>query len=543
MSSLDLGYFPNPSTTTLRYWISGWGQEWAPQVIKCSERIKLAAESGRSSEQFHPFFVLSDANSSLAIAIPWSGNWSFELDPKHDHIYLSISTDVGDIEPIYAYAPGGNWEDATKALRNTYFPITKNWLVPSMKMEWNHWWPYEASTINETTFLANAKVASECGIEVAVLDAGWFGEQTHGDWEGFRGDWDVVDSEKFPRGLTVLAEETRNLGIEFGMWIEVETIGTSSRVFHEHPDYLAFKDSKYLGYACFGNAQVGKWALDIVTTLLKNTKASWMKFDFNLNPGSGCNRDDHGHDSTEGLAAHIRGLYAFFHELKNDYPEVVLENCSSGGMRWDYGIAPYFDFGFSSDKDWPDHALSVFWASAHFFPLQKILAWCDSEWLNNQPGQDFKTASSSHDRLAFALSIALLGGFGLSQRISDFSPPQKEILRTYSELYKDHFRPRYQAGADIRFLTEQPLRDGTGERTVGFAIEATGYPPILAIYQLSGCNAETVKYPFTSTAKTVNARNLATGERLQFDVIGDHIAILTSHTPQASALYILETSK
>lgn len=335
--------------------------------------------------------------------------------------------------------------------------------------------------------MANAERAQSAGIEVVVLDAGWFGlPSRHSYWYQLCGDWDHRNAERFPSGLKRIGESIRNLGIEFGIWLEVEALGESSQLAQTRPDFAAQRSGQNLGYVCLANPDAREWAYSIARNLINECGATWLKMDFNVDLGAGCNRSDHGHEPVFGLSDHLHNLYQLFDLLKVDFPDLTIESCSSGGLRWDLAIAAHVDFGFSSDPDWPEHALSCFWASSLFFPAEKLLGWCDSQWCGEHAHQDFTALGSSDLDLEFALSITLLGGFGISARLDEFSDDKLRILAHYVNIYKSHFRPRYQCNAFIKHLSPQPQRESKGCRTVMFAIENQVHAPLLTIYQLEG---------------------------------------------------------
>ena len=535
METTTLNYFHGSREVTLRYWSSKWGNEWEPHQIILGTPLVFVADTGRSSENFHPFFVISDTNNSYAYAIPWSGNWSVQIARIGGSVQISLESENPNLVGIGAHVVSGLWEDATNQLlkdfREKHFATRKL----AMKTEWNHWWPYEGTLINEDVFLRNAQVAQQCGIEVAVLDSGWFGS---GAWEDHRGDWNQVNLTRFPSGLSGLANKTRALGIEFGIWFELESVGRESELQNKHPEYLAKRDGIPLETLCFANPHAFRWALGQLLQTIQDTKPSWIKFDFNHSPGFGCNRVDHGHTATDGHLLHIENFYLLLEKVRAEYPEITLENCSSGGLRNDYGMAQRVDFCFGSDRDWPEHALSVFWAHSHFFPAETFLGWCDSEWLADQPNQNFKLDTINVEgQLHFILAVTLLGGFGLSQRLENFTPEQRNILRTYVELYRPSLRPRYQNKASIKYLSDQPGRAQEGARTVGFAIETTMYPPLVMVFQLPGASETKITYAVNTDGVSYEAVDLITGQHSEVISVDGNLVFDLPLAPNTAYLY------
>lgn len=491
----------------VKYWKSSWGNEWIPCTSKVIEKISFSSTSGRSSNNIHPFIILNDGITVLVIAIAWSGNWEIELVrlPNNqvriiaglpfDSVSCLLKSDASMLTPIvYTSRSKDSVDDATSNLIQSFrnyktSPLTTH--EDRLLTEWNPWWPYEDVLIDEKIFLENAKIAAQAGVEVAVLDAGWFGPSgSDNSWVDYRGDWRLINEKRFPMGLAKLAIETRKLGLKFGIWIEIEAVGNKSELRKSNPDFLALStrsDGEVdLGYICFANPFAKAWAIKTLISLISETKSDWVKIDFNIDPGLGCNRENHGHSSSDGLYLHVLALYKIIDVIKKEFPDLVIENCSSGGLRWDLGIALVADLGFTSDQDWPAHALSTFWASSQFFPVEQLLGWCDSEWRGDNKLQKFNIQNSNLNSayFDFIFTISLLGVFGLSQRLIDFPIWAIERLKFFTNFYKIELRPRYKSNPKIIRLTSQPIADSNINQVVVMALESENYSPLLFCFNL-----------------------------------------------------------
>lgn len=478
--------FDDLALARIHYWSSDWGTEWTPHYVSAELPLEIGVTAGRSSKGHHPFIIIEDGPRAHFLAVAWSGNWQIICTPQLHSIEILVKSDCEQTHLITKTVDAGGIDAAMREFIADFRDLDTHG-TPQLLTEWNSWWPYEDADIDEETLLANAACAKEAGIEVAVLDAGWFGpaaKDSH--WHHLRGDWDQRNIERFPSGLGSVADAVRGLGIKFGIWLEIEALGEKAELAKIHPEFIAEHNGKNLQYVCLGNPDAFSWALKTSKSLIEECGASWIKMDFNLDPGAGCNRADHGHDVSLGLHEHLHNLYALLDTLKNDYPDLTIENCSSGGLRWDLAMATHVDMSLASDPDWPEHSLSCFWASSLFFPPEKLLGWCDSQWRGDHKQQLFTARDSSDADLEFALSITLLGGFGISARLPDFSESKMQLVTRFVSIYKEFFRPRFQDGAFINHLTPQPERDHKGSRTVAFAIENETQSPLLTIYQLDG---------------------------------------------------------
>lgn len=507
--------FDNLSLAQIYYWSSDWGTEWTPHHMSAKLPLEIGVTAGRSSKGHHPFIIVEDGSSAHFLAVAWSGNWQISCTPHLHSIEILVKSDCEQTRLITKTVDSGGINAAMREFIADFRELDTHG-TPKLLTEWNSWWPYEDTDINEETLLANAVRAKEAGIEVAVLDAGWFGpaaKDSH--WHHLRGDWDQRNIERFPSGLRGIADAVRKLGIEFGIWLEIEALGEKAQLAKIHPEFIAEHSGKNLQYVCLGNPDAFSWALNTSKSLVEECGASWIKMDFNVDPGAGCNRADHGHDSSLGLNAHLHNLYTLLDTLKKDNPDLTIENCSSGGLRWDLALATHVDVGFASDPDWPEHALSCFWASSLFFPPEKLLGWCDSQWRGDHEHQLFTALDSSDADLEFALSITLLGGFGISAPLPDFSEAKMQLLTRFVSIYKDFLRPRFQDSAFINHLTPQPERNLKGSRTVAFAIENQTQSPLLMIYQLDGCSTQSaITYLPPKSEASYQIRNIVSDETL-----------------------------
>lgn len=535
-----------------------WGSEFEPHRYSLGKEIILRADlqsrSGRSSKGNHPWFALTRRDGHvLSASVVWSGNWIFRFEPLGRDGY-QISGGLNDWEFLKDLQPGQSMDSPAVVLtlgedlnqvsqqyarvgRKHWYP--RNELSSRAPVEWNHWWPYEDAEINEDVFARNVAEAEKMGFEVCTLDAGWFGPSDAGTfWEHYRGDWHLVNQDRFPNGLRALSDQVHARGMKFGIWCEIEGLGEKAQVAIDHPDYVAQRNGERLGYVCLGNPAVQEWAYATLARLITEYNADWIKIDYNLDAGAGCNRTDHGHGAGDGLFEHYLGYYRVMGRIREDFPHVVLENCSSGGLRIDLAIMRYTFMAFLSDPDWAVHDLQIFWGASTMLAPNVLLHWTFSHWrnLNPPPYQIFnpRDPNLTVKKWDYYSRISMLGLYGLSQRLPDLPDWLWQRAEQNNRIYKEQVR-RFVKEADLYRLTEQPRRDGTGERWPAFQYSLPDKSEhLLFVFRLPGAPAErTIRLQDLDSARTYTVRGLegefeqtATGhtlmaEGLHFDTLGE----------------------
>jgi alpha-galactosidase len=536
---------------------SAWGDEFRPQRGSTRHDVVLDVRAGRSSHGMSPWLGLEreaprgdDAmpGPALIVTPAWSGNWHIHA-LAGGHITAGISPWELVVElapgetvtaPSVVVAAGSTLDDAALALqaavRDRWLPRTP--FTDSIPVEWNHWWPYEDQEVTEGVIAANAAVAADLGIAIATVDAGWFGAaDAASDWQEQRGDWHLVNTERFPSGLAALGDSIRGAGVLPGIWIEAEAVGAASRLRAEHPELLARRmdarrhdpsyrlmtvsldpaDPTFLGYVCLGSEAGRAHVLAWLARLIETVGARWIKLDFNIDPDAGCSRIDHGHGAGDGLLRHVQGLYAVLDEVRRRHPEIVLEACSSGGLRVDLGLARHVHAFFMSDPDHTEHHLECIWGASRMLPPLGVLHWSWSQWRGDYPPTQLDWGALDDDAFDTMLRAAMLHRFGVSLRLTELRPSLRARLAAHVALFQEHVAPFVRDGVLLP-LTPTPERGGIGERAPAaqlIAPASDGEPAerhLVAAFVLpGGTRPERVVPQRLDAARTYRVTDLATG--------------------------------
>lgn len=508
---LDAGMSIMSDNMTLQYFTSDWGSEFFPHEQKINAEFSFGSISGRSSKGFSPWAGLITPERCYSVALAWSGCWKCTVTPEEGRFQFTMGltsdgffTDIAPggqfaSAPIYV-AEGGTIEEASFEMRRYFrrrLSLLNDGGIADVPLEYNEWWPYEDKYITEGVYLENAKIAKELGCRYAMMDAGWFGGNEDGQsWYEKRGDWNIVNKRDFPSGMKSLCDNAKRLGILPGIWCEIEAVGRDAKLNQTHGHIIAKRDGKSLGYVCFGSMEGRAWAMSVVDKILGEYGAKWIKFDFNLDPAPGCNAQNHDHGAGDGLYAHYIGYYRLLDDIHRKYPDVVIENCSSGGLRQDIEMLSHTHWTHLSDPDYTEFHLQCFWGSLSYLHQSACLHFSWSEVLqdHNLGIRNPIREDMERYKLDYYIRAVLMGIPGFSYRLPEMpdwcKKRIKELGDFYAEIYKD-----YILNGDAYRLTPQPLMGGKGERFPVFQFNSAAGEAVVFAFRLEKAEMERIVYP------------------------------------------------
>lgn len=504
----SISYIINvPGIRTLDYFTSDWGNEFNPVQSTPGAFKGMEVLSGRSSKGFSPWIGCSKAGSYFSAAIAWSGNWSISLSgngwlmPGLDEKYFEKTLKAGESMELFElyFSDSDTREHSASAMRNYFFEkdsLLKKAGWSSLPVTYNTWWCFEDKLLSEAACLANAKLCGEAGVDNFMLDAGWFGGNRKDiSWFEKRGDWEDLNTLDFPGGMVLLGSRILGLGVRFGIWCEIEAVGECAELHRTHPEFVASDGGKRLGYLCMADGYVRAWALEQVGRLIEEYQASWIKFDFNLDPGCGCSDPKHGHGEKDGLYGHYQGYYLLLDEINRKYPKVVLENCSSGGLRTDLGILKHTHVNFLSDPDYVEHHFQCFWGAASFLHPACCFHFTQSDCLEEHNGvHNPITKGMPLSKFDYILRSGMLCQIGMSYDLTKWPKALLERLKTLISFYKEISGKYILQGEMIR-LCGQAIRGGLGDRWQVYQYRAADRSSIIFIFRLPGASGQTIVFP------------------------------------------------
>ncbi|MFC3889876.1 alpha-galactosidase [Lentzea rhizosphaerae] len=268
--------------------------------------------------------------------------------------------------------------------------------------------------------------AADAGAEYFVIDAGWYAEQGE-SWWGTVGAWQASRS-RFPGGLGEVLTRIQERGMVPGLWLEPEVIGVDSPLAQSLPDEAFFRRD---GVRV---TDVGRHHLDLrhpaarahldeVVDRLAGWGVGYLKLDHNINPGSGTSSRA-GESPADGLLGHNRAHLDWLDGVLDRHPNLVLENCASGGMRIDHALLSRTQLQSTSDQQHLERYASIAAAAPTAITPEQAAVW------------SYPLPEHSLDEVAFTMTNALLGRIHLSGRIADLQPEARALVHEALAVYK-----------------------------------------------------------------------------------------------------------
>jgi alpha-galactosidase len=463
-----------------------WGREFQlqRQLIQYGKHV-MESRKGHTSHDANPFFMVDNGlatEHSGAVwfgALEWSGNWKIAFDVGSHH-RLSISGGFNDfdfeqtllprqsiISPKFAagYTVNG-FGGASRNLHRYAHSIqdnagTKERPVPVLYNSW------EATgfEVTEKSQMQLAKIAADIGVELFVVDDGWFGAR-NSDRAGL-GDW-TTNSEKFPRGLSGLAQYVEDLGMRFGIWVEPEMVNPDSDLYRNHPDWVLHVPGRDRTLARhqlvldLSNTAVLDYLFSCLDELLEQHKIRFVKWDMNRTisePGSTALSPQ---QQMEVWKRHVDGLYGILERLRMKHPQVVFESCSGGGGRVDLAMLRYMAQFWTSDNTDAYDRLRIQEGFSYAYPASTMRAWVvDNPQFMNDRNVPFP----------FRFHTAMMGALGIGANIEEWTAKEGAQAARWIAMYKE-IRGLIADGAQYRLVSptfgsvDAALR-ASGERETG----------------------------------------------------------------------------
>ena len=448
-------YFNEP-----QYWLTEFSSDWAKEAQMSSQQLQFGKKvidtklGSRAAMHTHPFFeiglngpVKEHSGEVLMGTLGWTGNFrfTFEVDnvgnlrvipginPYASNYELKANEVFTTPEFIFTLS----YDGASQGSRNLHDWARKYELKDGegSRLTLLNNWENTAFDFNQDILAELMKEAKHLGVDMFLLDDGWFGNKyPRKDDHAGLGDWEVT-RDKLPGGIAALVKSAKEANVKFGIWIEPEMVNPQSELYEKHPDWVIEQPNRETYYyrnqlvLDLSNPKVQDYVFDVVDKILaENPDVAYFKWDCNspiTNIYSPYAKDKQG----QLYINHVRGIYNVLKRIKDKYPDVPMMLCSGGGARCDYEALKYFTEFWCSDNTDPVERIYIQWGFSQFFPAKAMAAHVTG-W-NKNTSVKFRTDVAAMCKIGFDIGLKELSSDELAycqQAVTNWKRLQPAVM-------------------------------------------------------------------------------------------------------------------
>lgn len=467
-----------------------WGRECIPRRTQLTSGSKTIEVRDVRSHQHAGFFMIRPEDDTYEFSgnvwfggLLWAGNWAITATVNRME-RTQIVAGINNWDTSWNLEPGATFETPKMVIGCTpggpaaasiaMHRYTLDHLLPKpfnaqpSQVLYNSWY---ATTFNvdEKDQIKLAKIAREIGVELFVMDDGWFKGRVD-DHAGL-GDW-TPDKNKFPNGLAPLIKNINDLGMDFGLWVEPEMVNPNSDLYRAHPEWVlqtphhTLHTQRWQVVLNFAREDVKAFTIAWLDKLLSENNIKFIKWDMNRAISEAGWPDADPATQRELRIRYVRNIYEILQTIRAKHPQVVFETCSGGGGRSNYGILQYTDQIWTSDNTTVGDRLQIQYGFSHAFPAKVMVNWVtDEAWYGEQP------------TLRFRLLVSMAGNLGIGSNLHQWTEKDKTVAKEMIVVYKE-IRPIVQFGDQYRL--GNPL---TNDRSAVQFVSRDGQKSAVFAYQ------------------------------------------------------------
>lgn len=421
---------------------------------------------GSSSPQQNPFMMLArpetteDCGGVFGFNLIYSGDFLDQVEVDHydtSRVLIGINPEAfawqlmpdasfQTPECVFSYTARG-MNQLSQQLAQFYAAhlVNSQYVRKERPILVNNW---EATyfDFDEDKLLKIVRKAKELGIEMFVLDDGWFGHRD--DDHTSLGDW-FVDHSKLPNGIGEFASKVHHLGLQFGLWFEPEMVSIDSELYRSHPEWAIHAPERRMTpgrnqYVLdFSRQEVVDYLYDMMSKVMADTKLDYVKWDMNRYITELFSTSLPVDQQLELPHRYILGVYQLYDRLTKAFPDVLFESCASGGGRFDLGMMYYAPQAWTSDDTDAVERIKIQYGTSYGYP-QSMMGAHVSVSPNEQIGR--------HTPLETRANVAFFGAFGYELDISKLSAADSATIQHQVAFYKEH-RSVFQFGKLYRITS------------------------------------------------------------------------------------------
>lgn len=517
-----------------KYIMSTFNGAWAREMQRTETPLvsglhQNSSFTGTSSSCANPFFMIhpekttEDYGSVYGFNLIYSGN-HIETAEVNEFGKLRLLWGINPRAFMFVLAPGEEFEAPEAVMtfsdegfngmsRNMHSFVRKHvvrgeWRDKERPVLLNSW---EAAyfKIDEKKLCKLAKAGADVGIELFVMDDGWFGERN--DDTSSLGDW-TVNKKKLPGGIKRLADKINKLGLKFGIWVEPEMVNVNSRLYREHPDWAIqipgqpHSEGRNQRMLDLGRKEVQDVIITSMSDVFASANIEYVKWDMNRTLSDIFSVNLPADRQGEVCHRYVMGLYRCMKTLTEKFPHILFEGCAAGGNRFDLGILSYFPQIWGSDDTDAIMRTSIQTGYSYGYPQN-----CVGSHVSGVPNHQTLRVTPHNTRFA----VAAFGSLGYETNLCDLDKEELAQIKAEIAQYKK-YRKTLQLGQFYRgrsFYTDGNINDWTvvspdKDQAVGMVIhkEASPNSPYLT-YEGRGLDPDKY-YHFYSNEIKVDIRQM-----------------------------------
>ena len=523
------------------YQLSYLSGRWAAETQLNHEPIHegskvLESRKGHTSHNFNPWFAIDAGNATEENgrvwfgALGWSGNWRITVE-QTPYRQVRVTGGLNSFDFAYPLKPGESLEtppfyagfsqSGFGGASRTLHRFEREQILPGgatsrlRPVLYNSW---EATTfnVNEAGQTALADKTAKLGVELFVMDDGWFGARND-DHAGL-GDW-FVNPQKFPQGLKGLIDHVNGLGMDFGLWVEPEMVNANSDLYRKHPDWVMnfperprseLRNQMVLNLA---RDDVKEYLFGVLDKLASEYNLRYFKWDMNRSFSEPGWPEVAPAEQRKLWVQYDRNLYEILDRLRAKHPKLEIESCSGGGGRVDLGILQRVDEVWTSDNTEAFDRLRIQEGFSQAY-APKIM----SAWVTDVPNMNGRSTP-----LAFRFLTAMQGALGIGANLNHWTDQDSALATQMIALYK-RIRPAVQTGNLYRLASPR-----TNDVTVNQYVAGDGKLAVVFAFRHS--------QQYDTAAPTIRLRGLDERAVYRVEAIDNK---LIEKQPELSGAYLMD---
>lgn len=432
-----------------------WGRERHVKERKLQPGIQAVNSTrGDSGHAHNPFVVLKRPAADefqgevMGFSLVYSGNFLAQAEVDNFHVTrmmiginpfgfswcLKPGQDFQTPEALVVYSADG-LNGMSQSLHRLYrYRLARGvWRDKERPILINNW---EATyfDFDEEKLVNIAKTAKDDGVELFVLDDGWFSTRC-GETSGL-GDW-WANTDRLPNGIKGLADRIEDLGMKFGLWFELEMVNKDSELYRSHPDWIIHTPGRRTSHGRqqyvldFSRKEVVDYIYEMVAKILSESKVSYIKWDMNRFITECFSVGYEAEQQGEIFHRYILGVYDLYERLTSAFPHILFESCASGGGRFDPGMLYYAPQAWTSDDSDAAERLKIQYGTSYAYPISSIGAH-----VSVVPNHQLFRVTPIETRG----NVAYFGAFGYELDLTKLSVEDHKVVRSQIAFVKKYRR-------------------------------------------------------------------------------------------------------